>query len=122
MTKRVLGIFLVACVLIGLCACGKEVSEYVREHGQISLEIIEDYLEGNISDDTAMTKLKVQEDLIHDHCDQVESDTGKFPYKDDMVALKIGSCWNAVFSHHLGSGSKQKIKDAANELKKAMNQ
>ncbi len=121
MVKRFSCISLMIVLLFGCCSCGKEVSEYAFEHGQISLEIVEDYLNGDISDDVAMTKLKTQQTLIQEYCDKVEADTGKHPYRDSIVAIKIGSCYTAVFSHHLGSSSKEKIKDAAKDLKKAMN-
>lgn len=121
MTKRTISLSLIACLLLCLCGCGKEVSDYAKEHGQISLEIVDDYLNGNISNDTARTKLKLQEDLIQSNCDKVEADTGKYPHRDSIVAIKIGMCITAIISNGSGTGSKAKIKDAAKELKKEMN-
>ena len=121
MAKRVFSLFLVTCLLIGLCGCGKEVSDYAKEHGQISLEIIEDYLAGNLTADAAQSKLEIQKDLIQKNCDKTEADTGKYPHYDSIVAIKIGSCTTAILGHKIGSNSKESIKTAANELKKAMN-
>ena len=121
MTKRIIGLLLVVFLLIGFCSCGKQVSEYAKEHGQISLEIIEDYLNGNISNDIARSKLKTQESLIRENCEKIETETGKHPTFDSIVATEIGICWTAIFSHDIGSGSKESIKKAAKELEKAMN-
>ena len=121
MTKRLAGILFIICLLISFCSCGKEVSDYAREHGQIGLEIIEDYLSGNLTADSAQSKLSVQRELIQQHCDKTEADTGKYPHYDSIVAIKIGDCWTAIFGHSIGSDSKESIKTAANELKKAMN-
>ena len=121
MFKRILCAALIFAIVLSLCSCGKQVSDYAKEHGQISLEIIEDYLDGNLTADAAQNKLEVQNDLIQQNCDKTETETGKYPYYDSYVATSIEICRLAIFNHKLGSGSKESIKKAAKELKKDIN-
>ena len=119
--KKALCCVLILFLLSNFCSCGKQVSEYAHEHGQISIEIIDDYLAGNLTADTAKNKLQVQVDLIRDNCDKIQEETGKYPFGDSSVATNIALCRNAVFNHDFGSGSKESIKEAVKDLKKAMN-
>ena len=116
--KKALCCVLILFLLSNFCSCGKQVSEYAHEHGQISIEIIEDYLSGDLTANAAQSKLQVQVDLINSHCQEIEKETGKFPTYDSIVASQIAICSLKILGHNLGSNSKEAIKDEVKDLQK----
>ncbi len=118
--KKIISGILVFVLLIGLCSCTKKVSDYAYERAQISVEIVEDYLNGKISASDASFELDHQESLLDMHIEEVEEDTGKHPYADSMINIQISSLQLSVLSNSIGSESRESIEKELKELKKLM--
>ena len=120
MTKRFIGVFLVFIMVICFSSCGSDASDYAKEHGQIAVEIVEDYLAGNLTADAARNKLSVQESLLEKHIDDTEKENNHYPYSDSLVKTYISSCSSAILLHSMGSKSKAYVEEKIKDLRKAI--
>lgn len=118
--KRTVCLVIVAVLLVCLCSCGSDVSDYAKRHGQISVEIVEDYLAGNISYDEADRKLDSQVDSMERYIAEVKEETGRTPFDDSNVRYCILICSLAITTHYLGGDSKANIEEKLKDLKKAI--
>lgn len=118
--RKTISVILAAALIISLCSCGSDVSEYAKEHGQIAVEIVEDYLAGNITADAAEYKLSRQQDLIEKNIEEREKEENYRPISDSLVKTHIFSCYVAIFSNSTGSKSKSYVEKELKELKKAI--
>lgn len=118
--RKSISVLLVAVLVLSLCSCGSDVSDYAKRHGQISVEIVEDYLAGNISYDEADRKLDSQVDSMDRYIAEVEEETGRTPFDDSHVRYCIYFCSLAITLHYLGGDSKANIEEKLKDLKKAI--
>lgn len=119
--KKCFSIIMILALLLSISGCGKSgASDYAKERGQIAIEIAEDYLAGNISADTAIGKLSLQESLLNVHIENTEKETDHYPYNDSLVKTYISLCSRAITYNSVGTYSKEYVKDAIKDLKKSI--
>ena len=120
MIKKVIIFTFTFFLLASSCSCGRSSAiEYAKEHGQICVEIVEDYLAGNLTWESAHDKLSVQESLIRKNIEEIETENGHYPYADSLVATYVSSCSVAIFLNGSGSKSKSHVEEKLKDLKKA---
>lgn len=122
--KKVISMLLVAVMccglLVGCAGKPKEVSQEVYDLGVETCDVLDDFIQGKMSQDTAEDKL----DELGDRADEVKENiekTRETTVYEFSILLDISNAKSAVSHIFVDEGETYKAEDALKDLKENLN-